>query len=92
LVKLKPPCYLSGFTSKTKAKIPKFAGYVSVILTMDKREIIIFTALLLLTALSLYRRYAAKKKNKGGMPGGVPKKDDSITGQPDDYEPYSGKK
>ncbi len=59
---------------------------------MDKRDIIIFTALLLLTALSLYRRYAAKKKNEGGMPGGVPKKDDGITGQPDDYEPYSGKK
>jgi hypothetical protein len=92
LVKLKPLSYLSGFTSKTKAKIPKFAGYVSVILTMDKREIIIFTALLLLTALSLYRRYTAKKKNEGGMPGGVQKKDDSLTGQPDDYEPYSGNK
>lgn len=92
MVKLKPPCYLSGNTSKTKAKISNFEGSVSVIITMDKRDIIIFTALLLLTALSLYRRYAAKKKNKGAMPGGESKKDDSFTGKADDYEPYSGKK
>ncbi len=92
MVKLKPQGYLYGITSKTKTKIPNFEGSVSVIITMDKKEIIIFTAILFLTVLSLYRRYAAKKKNDGGMPGGVPKKDDSLSGQPDDYEPYSEKK
>ncbi len=92
MVKLKPLSYLSGFTSKTKAKIPTFGCSVTVIITMDTKDIIILTAIVLLTALSLYRRYAAKKKKEGGLPGGVPQKDDSLTGQPDDYEPYSGKK
>ncbi len=59
---------------------------------MDKKDIIIFTAIVLLTALSLYRRYAARKKKEGGMSGGVTQKDNTLTGQPDDYEPYSGKK
>ena len=75
---------------KTKAKIPNFEGSVSAIITMDKKEIIFFAAILLLTALSLYRRYAAKKKKEGGVPHKL--NDDSLTGQPDDYEPYSGKK
>ncbi|MDX9903684.1 MAG: hypothetical protein RB288_06370 [Bacteroidales bacterium] len=59
---------------------------------MDKKEIIIFGAVLLLTALSLYRRYAAKKKKEGSRPEGMLHKGDSLSGQPDDYEPYSGKK
>jgi len=59
---------------------------------MDKKEIIFFAAILLLTALSLYRRYAAKKKKEGSRPEGMLQKGDGLSGQPDDYEPYSGKK
>ncbi len=92
MVKLKPIRYLSGLSSKTKAKIPNFAGSVSVIYTMDKKDIIIFGAILILTAFSLYRRYAAKKKKEGDPAKGMLHKGDSLSGQPDDYEPYSGKK
>jgi len=59
---------------------------------MDKKEIFILVALLLVTALSLYRRYAARKKKEGGPQGVMRQKGDSLTGQPDDYKPYSEKK
>lgn len=46
----------------------------------------------MLIGLSLYRKYA---KKKGVTPGGQvqkPEGKNSLRGEPDDYEPYSGRK
>ncbi len=59
---------------------------------MDKKDIIIYIAVLMLIGLSLYRKYA---KKKGVTPGGQvqkPEGKNSLRGEPDDYEPYSGRK
>ncbi|MRR20255.1 hypothetical protein EG827_08670 [bacterium] len=59
---------------------------------MEKKDIIIFAAVLALVGLNLYRRYA---KKKGNLIGDTAKKaggKGSLSVQPDDYEPYAGKK
>lgn len=57
---------------------------------MEKKDIIIFTAMLLLAGLSLYRRYIKKKSDAGGFSANKPRKKNSLSAQPDDYEPYTG--
>jgi len=59
---------------------------------MEKKDIFILTAMLLLAGLSLYRRYMKKKSDAGGFPAKKPPEKNSLSGQPDDYEPYTGKK
>lgn len=59
---------------------------------MEKKDILIFTAVLLLVGLNLYRRYMKKKGDAGGVTGKNRGSKDSLSAQPDDYEPYSGKK
>lgn len=59
---------------------------------MEKKDIIIFTALLLLTGLSLYRRYMKKRSDAGAFSANKPPAKNSLSAQPDDYEPYTGKK
>lgn len=59
---------------------------------MEKKDIIIFAAMLLLVGMSLYRRYMKKKSDAGGVTAGKPLQKNSLSEQPDDYEPYKGKK
>ncbi len=59
---------------------------------MEKKDIIIFAAMLLLVGLSLYRRYMKKKSDAGGVPANKPIQKNSLSEQPDDYEPYSERK
>lgn len=59
---------------------------------MEKKDIIILAAVLALAGLSLYRRYAKKKANTEGAPAKKTGEKSSLSVQPDDYEPYSGKK
>jgi len=59
---------------------------------MEKKDIIILAAVLVLASLNLYRRYAKKKGNSIGKAGGKTGGKSSLSVQPDDYEPYSGKK
>lgn len=59
---------------------------------MEKKDIIIFSAMLLLVGLSLYRRYMKKKSDAGGFHANKPPEKNGLSGQPDDYEPYTGKK
>jgi hypothetical protein len=60
---------------------------------MDKKDIIIYAAVLVVLGLNFYIRY--KKKKAGATTGGKPgKKSGSggdISSQSDDYEPYSGR-
>lgn len=57
---------------------------------MEKRDIIILAALLAVAGLNLYRRYA-KKKDAGNFGAKKTGEKSSLSVQPDDYEPYSGK-
>lgn len=59
---------------------------------MEKKEVLILAVLLLLTGFNLYRRYVRKKDNTSD--GGTTKAHgkSSLSVQPDDYEPYSGRK
>ncbi|MBE0678029.1 MAG: FeoB-associated Cys-rich membrane protein [Bacteroidales bacterium] len=59
---------------------------------MEKKDIIIFAAMLLLVGLSLYRRYMKKKSDAGGVTANKPIQKNSLSEQPDDYEPYSERK
>lgn len=59
---------------------------------MEKKDIIIFAAMLLLVGLSLYRRYMKKKSDAGGVTANKPIQKNSLSEQPDDYEPYSQRK
>jgi hypothetical protein len=59
---------------------------------MEKKDIIIFAAMLLLVGLSLYRRYMKKKSDAGGVTANKPLQKNSLSEQPDDYEPYSERK
>ena len=59
---------------------------------MEKKDIIIVTAMMLLAGLSLYRRYLKKKSDTGGLYANKPPEKNSLSAQPDDYEPYTGKK
>ncbi len=57
---------------------------------MEKKDIIIVVALLLLSGVSLYRRYMKKKVSDGNVSAKKPAGKSSPSVQPDDYEPYSG--
>lgn len=59
---------------------------------MEKKDILIFTAVLLLVGLNLYRRYAKKKGVAGAETRNKKGTGSSLSSQPDDYEPYSGEK
>lgn len=59
---------------------------------MEKKDIIIFAAMLLAVGLSLYRRYMKRKSDSGGVSANKPLHKNSLSAQPDDYEPYTGKK
>jgi hypothetical protein len=58
---------------------------------MEKKDILLFALIIVFSGISLYMRYV-KKKN-AGMTGGKmhSEKKTGLSGQPDDYEPYSGK-
>lgn len=60
---------------------------------METKDIIIYAAIIALTGFSLYRKYV-KKKGEGGpeKSTGYFTPRGSIRDQPDDYEPYDGKK
>jgi len=60
---------------------------------MDKKDIIIYAAVLVLLGINFYVRYTRKKAGKapGGKPGTKSGRRNDITSQSDDYEPYSGK-
>ncbi|HCM58773.1 MAG TPA: hypothetical protein DIS74_00015 [Bacteroidales bacterium] len=60
---------------------------------MENKDYIILAAAFVFAGFSLYRKYA-KKKNDGltGKPGTGFGKRGGLRDQPDDYEPYSGKK
>jgi len=59
---------------------------------MEKKDIIILAAVLAVAGLNIYRRYAKKKGNPGGFAAKKTGEKSSLSVQPDDYEPYSGKK
>ena len=60
---------------------------------MEKKDILIFAGMVLLVGLNLYIRYMKKKKaDTGGPDVKTNREKRSISAQPDDYEPYSGKK
>jgi len=60
---------------------------------MEKKDILIFAGMVLLVGLNLYIRYMKKKKADAGGPDiKTNREKSSISAQPDDYEPYSGKK
>ena len=92
MVKLKPIHHLNEPQAWLKTKMVKFAGSDSVKLTMEKKDIIILAAVLAMIGLNLYRRYAKKKGVSGGFAPTKTRDKSSLSGQPDDYEPYSGKK
>ncbi len=58
---------------------------------MEKKDILLFALVFVFSGISLYMRYV-KKKN-AGMTGGKmnSERKTGLSGQPDDYEPYSGK-
>ncbi|HNT93433.1 MAG: FeoB-associated Cys-rich membrane protein [Bacteroidales bacterium] len=60
---------------------------------METKDIIILIAVFALAGFSLYRRYAKQKStgSAGRSAGGIGPKG-SLKDQPDDYEPYAGKK
>ncbi len=59
---------------------------------MDTKEIIILVCTLLALGFSMYRKMSGKnKKNQQGQDKSAIKKG-GLNSQPDDYEPYSGKK
>jgi hypothetical protein len=59
---------------------------------MEKKDIIILAAMLLAVGLSLYRKYASKKAKAPFTGTGKPVEKNSLSVQPDDYEPYSDRK
>ena len=59
---------------------------------MEKKDIIIYGAMLLLVGFSLYRRYMKKKSDAGGFSASKPPGKNTLSAQPDDYEPYTEKK
>jgi hypothetical protein len=59
---------------------------------MEKKDIIILVFVLVALALNLYLRNARKKKAAAETGAGKIEKKGSISGLPDDYEPYSKKK
>ena len=58
---------------------------------MEKKDILFFVLLFVFSGISLYMRYMKKKKTGIGGNKTDTKRKGGLTGQPDDYEPYSGK-
>lgn len=56
---------------------------------MEKKDIIFAVVMVAAVALSLYQRYMKKKKGLGGVAGDRSGEKKGLSGQPDDYEPYS---
>jgi hypothetical protein len=56
---------------------------------MEKEDIIILVLVFVVAAVSLYRRYAMKNKGIRGKEGKKTGERKGLSGQPDDYEPYS---
>lgn len=59
---------------------------------MEKKDIIFTVVMVLAVALSLYQRYMKKKKGLSGTAGNKAEVKKGLSGQPDDYEPYSKQK
>ncbi len=59
---------------------------------MEKKDIIILVLVIVMLALNFYLRQARKKKGVAGAQGINPEKKGGLSGQPDDYEPYSKNK
>lgn len=58
---------------------------------MEKKDILLFALVFVFSGISLYMRYV-KKKKAGETAGKMPSdRKTGLSGQPDDYEPYSGK-
>ena len=71
----------------------KFAIQVSGHLPMEKKDYIILVAAFVFAGFSLYRKYAKKQNGSSrDKSAGIFGKRGSLRDQPDDYEPYSGKK
>ena len=78
---------------RPNSKMVKFALQLSGSQTMEKKDYIILAAALVFAGLSLYRKYAKKHTDSPlGKTGGGFGKKRGLGDQPDDYEPYSGKK
>jgi hypothetical protein len=60
---------------------------------MEKKDIIIYAAVVVLLGINFYIRYTRKKagKGSGGKSGMKSGSGNDISSQSDDYEPYSGK-
>ncbi len=58
---------------------------------MEKKDILLFAFIFVFSGISLYLKYV--KKKSAGVTGGKMGSDrkTGLSGQPDDYEPYSGK-
>ncbi|HCM59612.1 MAG TPA: hypothetical protein DIS74_04420 [Bacteroidales bacterium] len=60
---------------------------------METKDYIILVAAFALAGYSFYRKYAKKKNDsRSEKSGGLFGKRGGLRDQPDDYEPYSGKK
>jgi len=59
---------------------------------MDKKDILIIVFVIIGFGLSIYRRMNMKKNQAGTKESGNVTKKRGLSSQPDDYEPYSGKK
>jgi len=58
---------------------------------MEKKDILLFALIFVFVGIRLYMKYV-KKKNTGGTGGKMSSdRKTGLSGQPDDYEPYSGK-
>jgi uncharacterized membrane protein len=58
---------------------------------MEKKEILLLVFVFIFSGISLYMKYQKKKKTgtaDGKMGAG---KKSGLSGQPDDYDPYTGK-
>jgi len=59
---------------------------------MEKKEIIIFTAVMIFVAIRLYQKYSKKgKNNTAGNTGSSSGSELLTSSKDDDYEPYSKK-
>jgi len=93
LVKLKPIHHLNEMRLPSDSKMIKFANQVSGHLQMETKDYIILVAAFALAGYSFYRKYAKKKNDsRSEKSGGLFGKRGGLRDQPDDYEPYSGKK
>ena len=59
---------------------------------MDKKDILIIVFAIIGVGFSIYRRMNMKKNQTGAKENGRVIKKGGLSSQPDDYEPYSGKK